>query len=102
MAIYCTVGMIAFGTEEVSYREVVVEPQEVMLRGASERRGVLVAGKTEEGKLVDLTHGAGYRSKNEKVVVVSPEGVIRPTGNGRTEVEIEAAGQIKLLTARKL
>jgi len=69
-----------------------VEPDSLTLRDGRDERRVLVWGKTDGGKLVDLTSQAVLKpdSTNVEIDVL---GYIRPKAKGSTEVSVTAAGQ---------
>ncbi|HXT59214.1 MAG TPA: DUF1549 and DUF1553 domain-containing protein [Pirellulales bacterium] len=75
-----------------AFVEVSVNPAEVRLAGHDARFSLLVDGRDEAGRLLDLTHSAQYRSLSPELVVVSPAGVVRGLADGNAIVEVEAAG----------
>jgi hypothetical protein len=72
---------------------VTVDPNAVRLAGPQSRFRLLVHGKTAEGKTVDLTRAAQYRTRNDKIAHVSRDGVLDSVGDGATEVEVVAGGR---------
>ncbi len=74
--------------------ELLVEPAVVPLRGPQSVYSLLVTGKTLDGRLVDLTHDAAYRSSQPGVAKVTGQGVVRGLADGKAEIAIEAAGKI--------
>jgi hypothetical protein len=76
------------------------DPGEIRLQGPAARRTLLVSGRTAEGRLVDLTREAAYRSGDTKVATVSGTGVVRPLADGVTRVAIEVAGRALEVSVR--
>src|SRR5438067_8968081 len=62
--------------------EITADPPSVVLSGPSALSTVLVHGKTEEGRLVDLSRAAGFRSRAPRVFSVSTSGLVRPVSDG--------------------
>jgi hypothetical protein len=73
--------------------EVMPDPSSVHLSGRDARFVLLLHGKTADGRLVDLTQEARYRSVNPRVATVAPGGQIVAVADGQTSVEIAAAGR---------
>src|SRR4051794_28529924 len=71
---------------------IAAEPSVVRLDGSTARHLVLVDGRTTSGRVVDLTGSARFRVLDRRVATVDDQGLIRPAGDGRTEVVVEAAG----------
>jgi hypothetical protein len=78
------------GADVVS--RVSADPAAVRLDGPKAVYSLLIHGQAADGRLIDLTHTARYRSLDERVVTVK-DGVLRGVGDGSTAVEVEAAGQ---------
>src|SRR4051794_21739579 len=68
----------------------VVDPPSVQLEGPGAVQSLLVHGRTAEGRLIDLTRSARYRSLGPEVAAVSPTGVIRGESDGSTIVVVGA------------
>lgn len=85
------------GVHAASAGEAVVaitaDPPQVRLSGPQARFTLLIHGKTADGRLIDLTRAASYRSADSKIVQVSPTGVLGAMANGATDVEITAGTQ---------
>lgn len=79
-----------FAAEYVSVK---VDPTSVSLEGPSASYSLLVDGQTRDGRLIDLTHEAHYRSADANIAEVSPTGVVRAKGDGQTTIEVEAGGR---------
>ncbi len=72
--------------------EVSADPAVVSLRGPTARFTLLVHGRTTDGRLVDLTRIARYRSADPKIVAVDLN-VIVPVADGKTTVIVDADGK---------
>lgn len=89
----------SFGADEVLEPIVVgtpskieVFPAQVKLTGARQVMHMIVSGSYANGQVQDLTRAAELISGNPQVVRVQ-EGVLIPTGNGKTEVTVKVGGQ---------
>jgi hypothetical protein len=78
---------------EYTYVAVSADPASIRLVGPSARYALLVHGKTAEGRLIDLTHAAQYRSLEPKVATVTESGVVKAVADGSGTVEVEVAGR---------
>ena len=67
-----------------------VFPSPISLRGADDRRGILVSSHGEWE--TDLTSFATFTAINPKVVQVGTNGMCRPVADGTTEIEIKYQG----------
>lgn len=65
-----------------------VEPPRVLLTGSDASAQVLVSIRDRNGRLTDVSRRATYTSLNPQVAEVSPDGLVRPRGDGQTEVII--------------
>src|SRR5205807_350288 len=63
-------------------------PAVVKLRGPHAVYSLLVTGKTSDGRLVDLTHDAAYRSAQPTIAKVG-QGIVRALADGKTELTVE-------------
>jgi len=70
----------------------------VKLSGPSPRYRILIHGKTKDGRLVDLTHEATYRTLQPKVASVDAGGIVRGAADGTATVAIEARGLKSVVT----
>jgi hypothetical protein len=86
------VAVAAERVVECEVTEIAVEPKQVNLFGRDARFTLLVDGRRSDGRCVDLTRQARYRSRTPDIMQVSPEGVVRALADGGGEVEVEAAG----------
>ena len=59
------------------YVETTVDPATVQLRGPAAVYTLLIHGRTADGRLVDRTRNARFRSLDPKVAAVSDAGVVR-------------------------
>src|SRR5436309_2644056 len=73
--------------------EVNVDPANLRLSGPSAVYSLLVHGKTTDGRLVDLTHAAHFRSLDPKMAAVTEAGVVRSVADGSTAVMVEVSGR---------
>ena len=73
-----------------------VNPVEVTLVGPESSQQLVVTQDTANG-LIDLTHNSKYRSKNEDIAVVSDRGIVRPVGEGLTEVRVSSSTGTKII-----
>lgn len=67
--------------------QVRVSPAAVRLE-APEASQQLLVSQAAAGRSVDLTRGVQYRSLDPKVAVVGADGLVRPSGDGRTQVVV--------------
>ena len=90
---------VAFGVAraESPIASIEVSPSEIQLSGPNASSGVLVTGRTSEGRLIDLTHEAAFRPKAKGIVEILPSKRVRGIADGRVEIEISARGQSTLL-----
>jgi hypothetical protein len=72
---------------------VTVDPPAVRLRGPGASYSLLVDGRTADGRPVDRTGAARFRSHNPRVASVSPAGVVRSVADGTTAVTVEVDGK---------
>ena len=68
-----------------------LQPEALTLQDGRDERRVLVWGKTEGDKLIDLTPQAAFQSQSTHVEVLA-DGYIRPKAKGAAEVTVTAAG----------
>ena len=76
-----------------------ISPVEVALVGPESTQQLVVTQETENG-LSDLTREAKYRSKNEAVAIVNEQGIVRPVGEGITEVRVSSSVGTKNIPVR--
>lgn len=89
----CLVLLLAAGAAPAQEQpRLRVEPGEVTLRGPDAGWSLLVTGQTADGRLLDLTSEADYRSANPRVVSLRG-GRLLARGDGTTVVTVEARGQ---------
>ncbi|MBL8795309.1 MAG: DUF1549 domain-containing protein [Planctomycetia bacterium] len=72
---------------------VTADPPTVRLQGPNAAYSLLIHGKTTDGKAVDLTGQAKFRTAQPAIASVSESGLVRGTGNGSTTVAIDVAGK---------
>jgi hypothetical protein len=80
--------------------EIAVDPPLVKLSGPSSRYRLLVHGKTNNGRLVDLTHDARFQSLNPTAAAVNATGVVQALADGTATVAIEARGLKRTITVQ--
>ena len=79
---------------EPQWQRINVDPSQVRLKGRDAMKQLLVHGQTKEGKWVDLTHAATYRSNADNVATVSKQGMLLSRADGAASVQISVAGQV--------
>ena len=73
--------------------DVLVDPVNVRLSGPEAVFSLLVTGVREDGRQVDLTHSAIYRSLQPQVAQILPSGLVRGLADGTATIDVEVAGQ---------
>jgi hypothetical protein len=73
--------------------EVTTDPAAIRLTGPLANYSLLIHGKTADGRLVDLTRAARYRSADPKIAAVAESGVVRSVADGATTVSVEVASK---------
>jgi hypothetical protein len=68
-----------------------IEPSSLTLKNGRDERRVLVLGKTDGGKYIDLTSIATLKSESPNVEIA--DGYIRPKANGEATITVGAAGK---------
>lgn len=68
-------------------------PAPVALRGPGAVYTLLIDGKDNDGRIVDLTRAARFQSRDPRVATVSEAGVVRAAGDGATAIAVEVAGR---------
>jgi hypothetical protein len=74
-----------------SHRSVVsltVHPDTVRLDGPRSEQHLAVTGETQDGKRLDLTRGAVYRTSAPSVASVDPRGIVSATGDGASIITV--------------
>lgn len=80
--------------------DVSADPPVIRFVGPSARQLILVEGMTSDGRAVDRTRSARYHSLDGTVATVDIGGVVRPVGDGRTTVVVEAGGLSRTVEIR--
>lgn len=80
--------------------DLVADPPEVRLVGPMATWSLLVHGRTPDGRLVDLTGTARFRSDAPAVATVTEQGIVRGVNDGTTTVQIDAAGKTVAVAVR--
>src|SRR5436305_2077676 len=78
---------------EDAIREISADPASLSLRGPGASYSLLIHGKTADGRVVDLTGAARFRSLDPNTVDVSEAGVVQGVADGSGRIEVSAAGQ---------
>ena len=86
--------LLSLGTTEEPAPTFQVAPSTSLLRGSDSLAQIVATGRDPGGSPVDLTGSSRYESRDPKVAVVDPDGLIRPTGDGRTTVEVSNEGRL--------
>ena len=64
------------------------------------RYSLLVSGASTDGRTVDLTRAALYRSKNASIVEIGPDGVAQSVADGDTEIEVTIGREKQIVPVR--
>ncbi len=78
---------------EPDLRAITVDPAAVRLTGPNAICTLLVTGQDADGRPLDLTGEARFRSVQPRVATVTAGGVVRAVADGSTEITVEAAGR---------
>jgi hypothetical protein len=78
---------------ETTVTDVTATPAAIRLDVPNASYSILVDGKTADGRLIDLTRQATFRSLGPQVAAVSKAGVVRGRADGKTTVVVAAAGR---------
>jgi hypothetical protein len=70
-----------------------VDPPTLSLRGPGAVYSLLVDGRAADGRLMDRTRDAHFRSLDPKIATVTPAGVVHAVGDGQTTVVVEIDGR---------
>ncbi|HLW66815.1 MAG TPA: DUF1549 domain-containing protein, partial [Gemmataceae bacterium] len=70
---------------------ITVDPASLRMQGPNAAYSLLVTGQTSDGRLVDLTQQARYRSIQPSIATVMEAGLVRAVADGETRIEIETA-----------
>jgi Protein of unknown function (DUF1553)/Protein of unknown function (DUF1549) len=89
------IAVLYFGLATSQDDSFEVEPSLARLRGSDSLAQLVVSGRSSDGKPADLTLSAKFSSINPSVATVDPDGLIRPTGDGSTTIEVASGGQVK-------
>ncbi len=84
---------------ETPVTDILVDPAQVRLSGPDARYSLLVHGKTGDGRLVDLTGAAHFRSRAPKIARVDEAGVVAAIADGAATIEVEVRGHKRTMTA---
>ncbi len=73
-------------------KQLVVYPSRVSLTGPRDEQRLIVLGVWADGRKRDLTRAATFATSQTKTATVDKTGVVRPAGDGKAVVTVEAAG----------
>lgn len=76
-----------------------VQPEEVVLHGPLARQQLLVTGK-QDGRDVDLTRSAVYRSLQPEIAAVDSSGLVSPVADGTATIAVGAEGREVLVPVK--
>jgi hypothetical protein len=88
------------GPIPVVFSNVSVDPGRLSLFGPNCRYSLLVSGLAADGRLIDLTRAAGYRSQNPTIAEIGPDGVAQSVADGQTEIEVTVGNQTRTVPVR--
>jgi hypothetical protein len=77
-----------------------VDPDRLILQGPSCRYSLLIRGSSTDGRTVDLTRAALYRSKNASIVEIGLDGVAQSVADGDTEIEVTIGREKRIVPVR--
>lgn len=92
LALSCWLLVTSSGTS-AEYVAVTARPDTISLEGPSASYSLQIDGQTADGRQIDLTHEAHYRSADPRLAEVSATGVVRARGDGQTTIQVEAGGR---------
>lgn len=67
-------------------------PPNVLLRHSHDKQRLLVTGLLADGSSRDASREVAYTSRDPKIAMVDPRGIVTPVGKGKTVIEILGAG----------
>jgi Protein of unknown function (DUF1553)/Protein of unknown function (DUF1549) len=87
-------GALWLGLVDSSNVDLKVDPAKAQLRGSDSLVQIAVTDRSVDGKLSDVTASAKYSSRDPNVARVDSDGLIRPTGDGSTTIEVASGGSV--------
>jgi hypothetical protein len=81
-------------------RSLDVYPVKITLMGPRDEQRVVVTGRYADGRQWDLTRAARFACDTPAVAVAEPAGMVRPTGEGRATLNVQAAGKTASVPVR--
>jgi hypothetical protein len=84
---------IGLARADLRSTEVYADPAILNLSGPHAAYSLLIQGEKADGRIVDLTGAARYRSLNVRIATVTEGGIVRSVADGATAVVIKAAGR---------
>lgn len=70
-----------------------VHPAEIKLDGPRSQQRLVILADYADGRSWDLSRDATFRTSSAKVAAVDADGVVRPIGDGKAEITVQAGGQ---------
>jgi hypothetical protein len=81
------------GDDLATLQDLVIEPNEITLRGRDSIQQLVVTGRLGGEVLRDLTKQVVYTSSNEQVARVEEGGAVYPVSDGTAEISVELGGK---------
>ena len=94
LAVFSFAGSVSRAAEPPASApmRLVVYPERIDLNGTRAEQRLGVVGEYADGRRWDLSRDAKYASVAEKIAVVDARGLVKPAGDGQTEIAVSAAG----------
>ncbi len=89
--VFTTLAWLALATTptDANPSRLDVEPSEIRLEGSDTSAQILVTERIDANRALDRTRSVRYESRDPAVAVVEASGLVRPRGDGSTEVLIQ-------------
>jgi len=104
LAVFDCAAVLAMAGEnrlsQSEFASISVDPSSLALSGPNCRFSLLVNGQTRDGRVVDLTRAAAFRSANSAIVEIGPDAVAQSVADGQTQIEITVAGKTQRIPVR--
>jgi hypothetical protein len=79
---------------------IAVHPTTIELRHQRQPHSLQVLGASADGFSLDLRAQAKFASADPKIATVDDKGMVRPVGNGQTQVTVTVAGQTRTVAVK--
>lgn len=79
-------------------KQLLITPDKIDLIGGGDSHGLLVTAITTEGRMIDVTRAATYRSKQPAIVTISATGLCQSVADGEAQITASFAGQTAIAT----